>query len=264
MVKIAAQYALATDVISAGYKLDHCTSCPSTSSRALQFGKAGAAEIGSGIWFITDEQTNGRARQGRVWQSGQGNLTTSLLLNLPKSTKDQHILSFVAAIALADTIEKILGSKSSILRLKWPNDLLLSGAKLAGILLELQFLPDKTQLVAIGFGVNVKSVPPNMPYSVAAISDHCTSVSTQEVFMALSASWHNSFSLWNYGLGTSKVLSRWREKAFEMGEPVKVKQSDKIISGTYCDIDEQGRLILQLATQEKLIISVGDVEIASQ
>ena len=258
---VTAPYALAPVARAAGYSLDHCFTCASTNQRALQFDKAKAPDIGSAIWFTTDQQTDGRGRQGRIWQSGQGNLTASLLLALPKDTKDLHLLSFVAAIALHETLMEMLGSNGAELALKWPNDLLLKGAKLAGILLETQFLPDKSQTVVIGFGVNVNSAPKGMPYPVTAISKHCGPVSAQDVFLALSASWHNSFSLWDYGLGNAKVLSRWRKSAYAIGELVQVNHSGKDISGTFCDIDQQGRLIIETATGEKQTISAGGFQI---
>lgn len=266
------QYGLAPDALSAGYRLEYCQSCPSTNQRALEYGAKIFAEKSAksdaeqnenkGIWFITDSQTKGRGRQGRIWQSGQGNLTASLLLVLPKKCKDHHILSFVAANALASSVHQLPEIKKEEILLKWPNDLLLSGAKLAGILLEAQVLPDGRTLIAIGFGVNIKNAPKNIPYPVTALLEHCEAITPQILFTSLSRNWLQCFSDWNYGLGSAKVLSRWREHAQGIGKPILVRQSGNTISGTFIDIDHQGRLIVQMAGGKKQLVSAGDIELA--
>jgi len=262
-----------------GFGLKYVPSSPSTNQWALDFSSnltpAAQRELvgQAGIWFVTDEQTKGRGRRGRVWKSYKGNLSASVLVVLPARVEGAQILSFVAAIALAEALKKLLDENSGNIKLKWPNDVLLSGQKLAGILLEAQFLSGGLsdgssdgssggeRAIAIGMGVNVKQSPSEMPYPVTAIAKYDGSISSQLLFEVLSDSWAEAFSVWDYGLGRAKVLSRWLELAFGIGKAVSVEQSGKTISGIFDDIDNDGCMLVTQTNGQKLTITAGDVQI---
>jgi len=112
---------------------------------------ADAAAV-EGDWLVALDQTAGRGRQGRQWASAEGNFFGSALVSLRESDPPAATLSLVAALALADAIDAAVASQP--LMLKWPNDLLLNGKKVAGILLE-----RSGNRVAVGFGVNLASAP---------------------------------------------------------------------------------------------------------
>src|SRR5262249_41748867 len=113
------------------------------------------------LWIVAEEQTKGRGRGGRHWHSPKGNLYTSLLLRLNVSATIATQLSFVAALAVHDAVSTELAAvQIADLRLKWPNDVMLNGAKIAGILIESLAAPDGKALAAIvGIGINVSVVP---------------------------------------------------------------------------------------------------------
>src|SRR5690242_6581182 len=124
----------------------------STNAEALARARAG--ERGP-LWITADSQTYGRGRSGRTWISRKGNLYATLLLGEPCAAAQSPQLAFVAGLALFDAVAQCAPELLSKVALKWPNDLLLSGAKLAGILIESENLPDFS--VAIGIGVNCAS-----------------------------------------------------------------------------------------------------------
>lgn len=259
-------FALGPKAAFAGYGLEHVKTTPSTNQLAFEYiakmanDETASSDSKTGIWFVADQQTKGRGRLGRTWLSKEGNLTTSLLLVLPKQSKSLQVLSFVAAIALGDAIDEILDEESkNNLKLKWPNDLLFFGGKLAGILIEAQMLGDGRYAIIIGFGVNIKSAPEGIAYPVSAICQSGANVTEQSLFVALCDSWHQKFSLWNYGRGSKEVLTQWRNRAFGIGKPINVNQSGKILNGVFYDIDDTGRLVLLQENNKTIYVSAGDV-----
>ena len=143
--------------------------------------------------------------------------------------------------------------------LKWPNDVLANGAKLAGILLEAGRLTDGRHAVALGFGVNAVAAPDGLPYpatSLAALGATCTA---EDVFEALSDAWVETFRLWNDGQGTGAVLAQWREAAGGLGDPVAVNQNGDVLRGVFETIDDAGRLIVRRDDNTRTAVTAGDV-----
>ncbi|MCF6327813.1 MAG: biotin--[acetyl-CoA-carboxylase] ligase [Devosiaceae bacterium] len=265
------KFALGPKAALAGYGVKYIETTPSTNQLAFEYiaglakDETHAHKNSAGIWFVADQQTAGRARLGRTWLSEEGNLTASLLLTLPKQTQSLQILSFVAAIALADAVDLVVGEASKQnLKLKWPNDLLFFGGKLAGILIEAQILGDGRYAIILGFGVNIKSAPSGITYPVSSICQSGANVTRQSLFCALSDSWQQKFSLWNYGRRSKEVLSQWRNRAFGIGKPINVNQSGKILSGIFLDIDDSGHLVLLQENNKTIHVSAGDVNFEAE
>ncbi len=262
---MSAEFVLGPKAVRAGYELRHLQSTPSTNSHALEFSiealsRAGKHEgMAPGIWFVADRQTMGRGRQGRRWIWHEGNLAASLLLILPSTVRAPQILSFVAANALADAVEPFLGGTGEELRLKWPNDLLLSGGKLAGILLEARTMGNGCRAVALGFGLNVKGAPENISYPVASLAGFGCDADRHCLFRALGESWHENYCLWNDGHGTARVLSRWRNRAHGLGGAVRIEGPGKAVEGIFLDIDGDGHLILLQNDGQRTHVASGDV-----
>jgi len=262
---VSAEFVLGPKAVRAGYELRYLKSTPSTNSHALDFSIEALSRAGKhegpppGIWFVADRQTMGRGRQGRSWFWQEGNLAASLLLILPSTVRAPQILSFVAANALADAVEPFLGGNGEELRLKWPNDLLLSGGKLAGILLEARTMGNGRRAVALGFGLNVKSAPENISYPVASLAGFGCDAERHSLFKSLGESWHENYCLWNHGNGTARVLSRWRKRAHGLGSPVRIEGSGKAAEGIFLDIDGDGHLILLQNDGQRTLVASGDV-----
>src|SRR6266511_1166526 len=125
----------------------------STNTEALHL--AGQGERGP-LWITADRQTAGRGRRGRAWMSPAGNLHASLLLTEPAAAEHWPQLAFVAALAIHDSVVEVAPDLKALLAIKWPNDLLLASAKVAGILIEAE---NGMSAVAVGVGVNCASHP---------------------------------------------------------------------------------------------------------
>ena len=154
----------------------------STNAEALSLARAG--ERGP-LWITAARQTAGRGRRGNVWTSEPGNLHASLLLTDNAPAAHLPELCFVAALAVRDAVGAAAPSLSSRLRLKWPNDLLLDGAKLAGILIEAESVGGKTATVA-GIGINCAHHPHDAGYPATDLSAHGRPVTPDALFRELS------------------------------------------------------------------------------
>jgi BirA family biotin operon repressor/biotin-[acetyl-CoA-carboxylase] ligase len=265
-------FALGSRAKAAGYRLVGYDSVGSTNTEALA---AAAAGDPGGLWFAARQQTSGRGRRGRAWESPHGNLAASLLIVPEVDPALSATLGFVAGVALQRALGRILpaalvrvgvdGADGAIdggaarLALKWPNDVLADGAKLAGILLEAARRPDGRQAIVIGFGVNVIAAPVGLPYPAISLSGLGVGRSAEDVFEALSESWVETFSLWRDGAGVGDVLKEWRAAAAGIGAPVAVAAHDGVVRGIFETVDERGRLIIRADDARRIAITAGDV-----
>lgn len=257
---------------AAGYRLQSLDSTDSTNTEALNAATAGDP---GGIWFATQHQTAGRGRRGRPWQSPIGNLAASLLIVPAADSAVAATLGFVAGVALNRALSAILpaglvkvgidgadgesGGAHARIALKWPNDVLADGAKLAGILLEAQKRPDGRHAIVIGFGINIVAAPAGLPYPAVSLADLRVERTAADVFEALTDAWVEGFSLWRDGQGIADVLQQWRSAAAGIGAPVAVSRNDGVVRGIFETIDEAGRLIVRADDQTRIAITAGDV-----
>lgn len=265
-----ADFRLGQKARDAGYRLAGFDSIGSTNSEALAAATAGDP---GGIWFAALQQTAGRGRRGREWHSPSGNLAASLLV-VPDAPADViATLGFVAGVALNTGLSAILpggmvrvgidGADDlegrSRIALKWPNDVLADGAKLAGILLESSKTPDGRTAIIIGIGVNIVSAPEGVPYPATSLRALGIERTAEDVFEALSDAWVEAFGLWNDGHGVAAVLKRWRSSAAGIGAPVAISQDGVVRRGIFETIDSSGRLIIRDDDGARHPITAGDV-----
>jgi BirA family biotin operon repressor/biotin-[acetyl-CoA-carboxylase] ligase len=265
-------FALGARARAAGYRLAAFDSIGSTNTEAMAAARAGDP---GGIWFAALQQTAGRGRRGRPWASPHGNLAATLLIIPDADSTAIASLGFVAGIALDATLRTMIpggsvrigidgadgesaGARARI-ALKWPNDVLADGAKLAGILLEAQILPDGRHAVAAGLGVNVVASPKDVPYPATSLAELGRPHSAFEVFETLSDAWVEAFGLWRDGRGLADVLTRWRASAAGIGAPVAVQRDGDVLRGIFESIDDDGRLIVRADNEQRIAISAGDV-----
>ena len=152
----------------------------STNAEALQLARHG--ERGP-LWVTAERQSAGRGRRGRAWMSPPGNLYASLLLTEPAAAEHWPQLSFVAALAIHDAVVEIAGDLKPLLAIKWPNDLLLAGAKFAGILIEGE---GDVNAVAVGIGVNCTRHPADTDFPATDLAAAGAPVAPKTLFPALS------------------------------------------------------------------------------
>ncbi|MFL6799301.1 MAG: biotin--[acetyl-CoA-carboxylase] ligase [Xanthobacteraceae bacterium] len=222
----------------------------STNAEALRQARAG--EPGP-LWITAVSQTAGRGRRGRDWVSTAGNLHATLLLTRPSSMECFPQLSFVAALATHDAVRE--AALATQLTLKWPNDLLLAGAKVAGILLEAE-----GTAVAIGIGVNCASHPTAAEYHATDLRG--TGISTHALLERLATTMSRRLRQWMKGRGFAKVRADWLERASGLGRPMRVRIPGAELSGRFESLDAAGGLILRLASGEVRTVTAGDVMLA--
>jgi BirA family biotin operon repressor/biotin-[acetyl-CoA-carboxylase] ligase len=239
---------------AAGVRLVAHAVLGSTNTEALSLANQG--ERGP-VWVTAERQTAGRGRRGRRWISQPGNLYASLLLTEPAPAEHWPQLSFVAALAIHDAVVAIATDLAPRVAIKWPNDLLLDGAKFAGILIEGQASSDAGDVVAVGIGLNCASHPNDTDYPATDLAD--ASLSPDELFGVLSVKMLTRLAQWNAGVGFSTIRADWLARAAGLGEDVRVRLPDREITGRFEALDEAGGLVLRLPDGAVTTVAAGDV-----
>jgi BirA family biotin operon repressor/biotin-[acetyl-CoA-carboxylase] ligase len=259
-------FALSPRALAAGYRLASFECIGSTNAEAMVLARAG--ETGP-MWVVAREQTEGRGRRGRDWKTARGNLAASLLVTVDVTPAKAATLGFVAGLALYEALGRCVpglarGAAGQVphalsrIALKWPNDVLVDGGKLAGILLESESVKGGLAVV-IGMGVNVVSAPEDVPYPATSLASLGLPVQAEDLFTALSESWIAFMRLWDEGRGLAAIRSRWLMVAAGLGAPVSVRVGERTICGTFETLDDDGRLVLAAADDSRVTIAAGDV-----
>jgi BirA family biotin operon repressor/biotin-[acetyl-CoA-carboxylase] ligase len=229
----------------------------STNAEARRLAEAG--EMGP-LWIAARRQTEGRGRRGRAWVTAEGNLAATLLAVTDKDPAEAAQLSFVTGLAVADLAMDFVDEK--LVALKWPNDVLLAGAKLAGILIESGRRADRALWLAIGAGVNLRSAPDLPGYPAVALADHVPAdaiPSPEAALDLLSAAMTRWIGRWLAG-GFAPVRQAWLEHAFGIGETCTARLAEgRSLQGVAEGLDEDGALLLRLESGEVRRITAGDV-----
>ena len=203
-------------------------------------------------------QTGGRGRHGRAWISPPGNLYASLGLRDPAPLGLAPQLGFVAGVALATTLGAALKGDER-LRLKWPNDAIFAGAKLAGVLLESTALPDGGLGCVIGIGVNCVSSPAGLSYATTNLrAAGAESIDPAALLAALAPNLARQLEDWKRGAGFALIRERWIAMAAGIGEPIVVRTPRSTLHGIFRDLDPSGRLLLTTPA-DLVAVDAGDV-----
>lgn len=211
------------------------------------------AEKGAGNFTVVTakKQTRGKGRYSRSWESPDGNIYLSILIrNLDVHTA--HQISFVASLAALETIQINLPDVD--VRLKWPNDVLADGKKIAGILLEsASSRPDRLDYLIVGFGINVKK----SPKYATNMKDLGSTENFDKIKTKLLDEFSKYFDIWLEN-GFGKISSLWLKNAAGLGEKLIANLPEKQIEGIFQGLTPNGELILDTSEGEK-IISSGEV-----
>jgi BirA family transcriptional regulator, biotin operon repressor / biotin---[acetyl-CoA-carboxylase] ligase len=236
---------------AAGVRLVSHELLASTNIEALTLARAG--ERGP-LWVTAGRQSAGRGRRGRTWTSEPGNLFASLLLTEPAPPEHWSELSFVAALAIHDAIADVVPAARPLLAIKWPNDLLLDGAKFAGILAE-----GEGTTVVVGIGVNCTSHPADTDYPATNLAAAGFGVSPEGVFRALSAKMVGRLAQWNQGEHFATIRTDWLSRAAGLGDTISVRLAERELSGRFETVDDMGQLVLVEPEGNRYAIAAGDV-----
>ena len=216
-------------------------------------------EAGTQAPFIVraDRQTAGRGRRGRAWDSPVGNLHLTYALAPGDAARGPGVLPLAAGLALFDAVEQLAPALARRLALKWPNDLLIDGAKVAGLLLEAGDMRGVRNVV-IGFGVNCAYAPTETLYRATSFSAAGAPVGPAELAIALRASMAERLIQWRSPARLADLLSDWRTRAGGVGDTITVRLPSEERVGRFEGLDEEGRLLL--ATKRGVeTIHAGDV-----
>ncbi len=239
-------------MIPSFYRLREVAVTASTNADAKQAAEAGEPE---GLVIQALSQTSGRGRQGRVWESPDGNIYASVLLRPRCLPLEVGYYSFVTALAVYDAVHEFL--PQARIELKWPNDVLVGGKKISGILLEAA--PIEKGLVdwlVIGVGVNVRHFPENALYPATSLLAEGADASVPLVLENLL----KYLLIWQDRLkndGFEPVRIAWLGQARKGALTARLPQ--EVLEGTFSDLDRQGNLILQLADGSERAIAAADV-----
>lgn len=237
----------------AGVRLLVCDTLDSTNAEALVRARRG--ERGP-LWITAQRQGAGRGRRGRAWVSEPGNLYASLLLTDPAPPEHWAELSFVAALAVHDAVAGVAPGLKPRLGIKWPNDLLLSEAKFAGILIEGE---SGKNVAVVGVGVNCASHPADTEYPATDLTAGGAAVAVEVLFAALSNAMLGRLAQWNGGEGFSTIRTDWLARAAGLGRALRVRLADRELEGTFEALDARGGLVLRRSDGSVTTVTAGDV-----
>lgn len=218
--------------------------------------RAEAGETGP-LWLLGLRQTAGRGRRGRAWQTGEGNLAATLLFQTDKPPAEAAQVSFVAALAVADLLARYLPSQ--LVSLKWPNDPLLGGLKVSGILVESGASPFGGLWIAVGVGVNLKREPTDAERPATSVATYLeTPPSPQEAAEVLAEEFQRWSSIWAT-LGFPAIADAWTARAHGLGQPCVARLGYETLEGVAEALDSDGALRLRLSDGSLRRITAGDV-----
>jgi BirA family transcriptional regulator, biotin operon repressor / biotin---[acetyl-CoA-carboxylase] ligase len=233
------------------FDVRHYDSIASTNDEAMRLAREGAAH---GTIVHADEQTAGRGRLSRRWLSPPGNLYLSIVLRPDVPEARVAEIGFVTALAVADAVDALLPRRVRA-TLKWPNDVLVSGGKIAGILLE-----RSDDALILGIGLNVLQAPTGVSYQVSTIVG-CGGLATvdgaRERLLSALASW---LGIWR-DEGFGPIRTAWLARAHRIGSTVRARLGERFVTGTFAALDDDGALLLDTPEGRTRIVA-GDVQMA--
>lgn len=222
----------------------------STNDDVARFARDGGAE---GLWLSAERQSGGKGRHRRAWQSPPGNLHASTLVRPRRGDPPPATLALVAAVAL----DQLLGAHldPGRLQIKWPNDVLVDGAKISGILLE-----GVEGAVVIGFGVNLRHHPDDLDRPTTSLAVAGGGAPEASAFLAdLAEAFGHWLARWR-DEGLAPVRRRWMERAHPIGTPLGAAAGDgETIEGLFDGLADDGALRLRLADSTVHVMHAGDV-----
>jgi BirA family transcriptional regulator, biotin operon repressor / biotin---[acetyl-CoA-carboxylase] ligase len=224
---------------------------PSVDSTNAEAARRASSQVAP-LWILAGEQTGGRGRRGRPWASPRGNFHATLLLHPAEPPELVALRSFTAALALRDACVALTGLAEGF-ALKWPNDVLLNGGKLAGILLESTGQGGRVRHLAIGIGVNLIAAPaaaqvePDALRPVSLLGETGLRVTPEAFLDALApafARWEAAFQ----AQGFAPLRDEWLAHAARLGQTIRARTGVSTREGVFETVDSTGALVLRTPT----------------
>lgn len=238
-----------------GRPLHFVDTLTSTNTVAME---AAQLDAPHGTAFLTDYQTNGYGRRGRPWQAAKGqNLTFSIILRLPISGTVTGMVPLAAALAVSEVVAKVVSPNNP--RLKWPNDILLEGRKICGILLQSCGAPVTPMVLGIGLNVNQSIFPPELSDSATSLL-LATGQHVDRASMMANVLLRLEKTLELLSMDPALIRKRYTENLMGVGKNCQITGVNEKIVGTLVGIEESGALILE-TSQGLQTIYAGDVSL---
>jgi BirA family biotin operon repressor/biotin-[acetyl-CoA-carboxylase] ligase len=246
-----------------GHQLYYYEEIGSTNDEAFRLGSAGAPE---GTALIANSQSAGKGRMQRVWYSPAGsNIYTSIILRPQIEPARAPQISILAGVAVADILESYCPDR---IKLKWPNDVLINGKKVCGILSQMKTIVSEVDFIILGIGINVNISYNEFPKEICNIATSLAietgrEISRQELIIRLYenlAKWYKQL----LGDGFGRIKEKWLSISPMIGQTVQVMFQEEAVSGKAIGLDEDGSLILLAAGNKKLKVSAGDATIVNR
>lgn len=239
-----------------GWREAHLLEVGSTNAELFAYAKAGYDA--DRLWLTAGLQNKGKGRRGRNWLSPAGNFHGSLYLKDPCNTDALGFLPLVCAVAVHRAISTLIESKKIQVQIKWPNDILVNGAKICGMLVEAAHQSNHLEVV-IGCGINLREHPTDTPYPATSFKSLGVQVSPSQMLFHLADSFDRLMKLWDRGQGNDTILQLWTDHALGIGEKTIVNLADRQLEGIFEGINANGVLLLREPSGKLNEISAGDV-----
>ncbi|MGO8919049.1 MAG: biotin--[acetyl-CoA-carboxylase] ligase [Stellaceae bacterium] len=241
--------------LPAFFRLQGFTELDSTNAEAKRQAASGAP---AGTLISAKAQRAGRGRRGRSWVSAPGNLYLSILLRPERSAAVAAQLGFAAALAVGEAVLPLLPDAAE-LAYKWPNDVLVGGRKISGILLESQAAGEgRIDWLVVGIGVNLASFPETSDYPATSLAAAGAAPVTVEALLeAVARAFHFWYERW-LEHGFAPLRQAWLARARGLGEPIRVRLPQGESEGRFAGLDGDGALLLETGTAQRRI-TAGDV-----
>lgn len=238
-----------------GNKILSYDTCDSTNSVAFSLAEQGIPE---GTCVFAEEQKKGKGRLGRSWLSPKSKgICLSVVLRPPINTDRASLLTLLAAVSCVKAIRNFCGLAAQI---RWPNDILVGGKKVCGILTEMHTELEKVKFVILGIGINVNTAKEKLPPDASSLAEEAKKVHFSRIELAQQLLYQldQEYRHWQEK-GTKRLIIQWRNFSFLSGKRVKVFLAQRTIEGEAQDIDEHGALIVRLDNGFKQHIVAGDI-----
>jgi BirA family biotin operon repressor/biotin-[acetyl-CoA-carboxylase] ligase len=215
---------------SVGRKILCLDSCESTNDVAWKEALGGAPD---GTAIFAEEQTKGRGRFGRIWTAPRGKgLLCSIVLRPEIEVERVPLMTAMAALAAAD----VVGDAAQV---RFPNDVMLDGKKIAGILVEARFISSRPDMFIVGIGLNVNGHPPDV--NATSLGESVSRVGAARALLEAVDDWYGRLS------GNLRDYRKaWRQRSFILQKRVRVKQNGRAVSGTVEEVDPMDGIVLRL------------------
>lgn len=249
------QISIVEQACPAGYTLFHYTEIDSTNEAAKRLVEGGEA-VPAVLW--AEKQTAGRGRRGRNWESPVGNVYCTILEPLRGDLIEAGRRSYLYGLAISSAINSFLPVPQA--RLKWPNDVLVNGCKVAGVLLETAVCPLSGERYLItGFGINVAMKPAGVtPYQTTTLAAHEAQATVEQLLAEVLGQLCLLDQLYRFE-GFAAIRAQWRAQAAGIGETVTVNLPNGVsMQGKFTDLDDTGALMLDCGHQH-YTVTAGDV-----